>query len=303
MKIGPAIILLGLALAGCGPDAPRDNPYDVPQTGVYGTTYRRSGGILSGVTVSVSPANKTTVSDGQGNYAIDLPGGSRQTLQFTAAERQNETMTIDVPERGLLQQNVIMRGQIGVDTFKVKTIVIQPESSATRYYIQPYLVAHHPDGRSYLDSFTYRCRIDTFNRASDAPARRNDFTNVYIWIMIEAYVAGYEAEFQVNSPSNSWLGYRDVPPFLEPPGSLDPSGYETFVPPDTLRWVNPQSNVNITVEVWQGTGRVWLKDTTNISKVYLPVALQADHDYWWRVISRDINDNRSLAEATFHTGP
>jgi hypothetical protein len=302
LLISPALIV-----AGCGPDAPRDNPYDVPQTGVYGTTYRRSGGPLPGVAVSASPANITASSDGQGNYSLELTPGSRQVLQFTKTGRQTVADTVDVPERGLVRHNVIMRGQLLADTLQVRTVLVRRESGSLYYSLQPYAVIHHPDGRGYLDSFDYVWRIDGHDFSPAAPVRRDDSTNLYLWTVdtipgvsgFGAYVVGRVTQFLVSSAGYSLLVNRMVPPFLEPaPDNLAPSSWAPFSPPDTLRWATGRSDVDITVEVYQGTGKVWSKDTTNISKVLLPGPLPAGN-YAWKVIARDISGNRAQAEATF----
>ncbi len=296
-----------LAAAGCGPDAPRDNPLDVPSTGVYGTVYRRSGGVLAGAAVAASPANRTVVSDGQGGYALELPGGTRQTLLFTAADRDPAAFEIDVPARGLVQQNVIMNGRLAVDTARVTTALEVKAGGSEYRYITPCLVARHPDGRSFLDGYTYRYQIDTCSLPPGSAADRDGFSRAYCWQVdsvvlgvgnFGAYVAGRLTRFAVTSPDYSLILNRYVPAFLEPPSGLAPSGGSPFWPPDTLRWTNAQSDVDIRIEVWQGATMVWSKDTTNVSRAVLPLSL-APGGYLWKVRGRDVNGNSSQAEATF----
>jgi hypothetical protein len=113
------------------------------------------------------------------------------------------------------------------------------------------------------------------------------------------YIVGRTVQFQVISASAPMLLFRNVPAFLEPADNLVPAAGAFFTPPDTLRWHNNRVDVNITVEVWQGISKVWSKDTANVSKILLPGPLQAGTTYLWKVIARDISDNRAVAEATF----
>lgn len=297
----PIVWLLLAAAGGCGPDAPRDNPYDVSQTGVYGTTYRRSGGTLGGVSITASPASVTASSDAQGGYSMDLAPGSRQVLLFAKQGYQAVTDTVDVPERGLTQRNVILPGQATVDTAVVRTVVRRRLDGSLRYHIEPSLVVSHQDGSAYLDSFGYQCRIDTVSRVLVETGSRGDYTLLYGCTIdtipgvsgFGGWIVGRVAQFLITSPSYSLLINRLVPPFLEPP----PSGL-SFAPPDTLRWTNGQYNVRIRVEVWNSGALCWTKDTTNIETVRIGTAL-ASGTYVWYVIQLNAAGDRSLAEATF----
>lgn len=300
------LVVPALIGAGCGPDAPRDNPYDVPQTGVYGTTYRRNGGTLGGVSISASPANITASSDGQGNYNLELTPGSRQALEFFKQGFRIRNDTVDVPERGRTQRNVILYGQITVDTATVRTVAQRLWNGSLDYHIEPCLVVSHPDGRSYLDSFNYLCRIDTAAWTMVETGSRGENTRLYGRDIdtipgvagFSGYVVGRLMQFLVSSSDYSQLINRTVPGFLAAPDYLAPSGGAAFTPPGTLSWINGQPDVDITVEVWRGTSLVWTRDTTNISDIFLPVALPTGN-YVWKVIARDINGNRALAEAIF----
>ena len=300
-------ILLAL-LAGCSPDASHDNPYDVAQTGIHGTTYARNGGALPGVVISVSPATITASSDGQGNYSLELTPGSRQVLQFSKAGYQTTIDTVTVPDRGLTQHNVILYGQPTVDTAIIKTVVQRLFNGTMYYFIQPYLVVHHPDGRALLDSYTYHCQIDTNSWTLVEVGSHGNFDKIYSLNIdhisgvadFHSYIVGHLARFMISSASFSSLtGNKQVPLFLEPaPDNLSPANGASFTPPDTLRWTNGLSNVDIRVEVYDGLSLVWACDTTNVSKTLLPLALNTGN-YSWKVIAHDINGNQAQAEATF----
>lgn len=301
--------IIGLLLAaavGCGANAPRDNPYDVSQTGVYGTTYRRSGGALGGVSITASPASVTASSDAQGAYSLDLTPGSRQVLRFVKQGYQTVTDSVDVPDRGLTRRNAILPGQATVDTAAVRTVVQRLWNGSLRYHIEPALVVSHQDGSALLDSFAFQCRIDTFSWVLVETGSRGDYTMLYGRTIdtvpgvagFSGWIVGRLAQLLVTSPGYSQLINRTVPGFLAAPDGLTPSGGAAFIPPDTLRWVNGQPDVDISVEVWQGTALVWVCDTTNVSRLLLPGPLPTGN-YVWRVVGRDLNGNRSQAEATF----
>ena len=299
--------LLGL-LAGCAPDAPHDNPYDVPQTGVYGTTYARNGGALPGVVVTASPANITASSDGQGQFSMELPPSSTQVLQFSKIGRQAVADTVTVPDRGVLQHNVILYGLPTVDTAIVKTIVQRLFNGSQTYSVQPCLVVSHPDGRAYLDDYSYSCQIDTNHWTLAETGSRDEFTKIYAQTIdhvpgvgdFHGYIVGQLARFMVSSSSYSSLtGNRVIPAFLEPaPDNLIPSSGTSFTPPDTLRWTNGRSDVDVRVEVWRGTTFLWAKDTTNISQLLLDTTLGTGN-YTWKVIAHDLVGDQAIAEATF----
>ncbi len=299
------VVLMAL-LAGCSPDAPHDNPYDVAQTGIYGTTYSSSGA-LPGVLITASPANVTASSDGQGRYSLELTPGSDQVVQYSKAGYQTDVDTVTVPDRGLTQHNVILSGQPTIDTAIIKTFVQRLYSGALYYYIKPYLVVHHPDGGALLDSFKYYCQIDTITRELGMDSSRGHFTRIYS-IDISSIpgvsdlhnIVGHLGRFMISSSSFSSLtGNKVIPAFLDPaPDNLVPSGVMSFTPPDTLRWTNGRSDVDIRVEVWRTSTMVWYKATTNIDKLLLDTTLTTGN-YYWKVIAHDASGNQARAEATF----
>lgn len=306
----PSVLAAIIVIAGCGPDAPHDNPLDPANlgSGVYGTVYRGSGGVIAGAVVTARPANIATTSGQDGAYSIRLDGG-QYYLEVAYNGYRTVVDTVEVPQGGRLQHNFILRGVVGFDSAGARTATVRPPSGQQTYSAMPWCLAYHPDGAGFLDEYVFTCRVDSFVLYPDVEMPVDDHRKRYIWNVTQLpgvsnfpqWIAGRTVSIVATSPSHSLLVQRTVPGFLEPlPYDLSPFGGQNFYTPDTLRWQNVLTSVNLSVEVCLGLACVWHRDIVFSNKAYCDTVLGQAGLYTWRVVMRDIYGNTGAAEATFY---
>ncbi len=298
--------------AGCGPDAPHDNPLDPANlgSGVYGTVYRGTGGVIAGAVVTARPANIATTSGQDGAYSIRLEGG-QYFLEVAYNGYRTVVDTVEVPQGGRLQHNFILRGVVGFDSAGARTSTVRSPLGQQTYSALPWCLAYHPDGAGFLDEYTFTCRVDSFVLYPDSAAPVDDHRKRYVWNISQLpgvtnfpqWIAGRTASIVATSPNHSLLVQRTVPGFLEPlPYDLYPTGGQNYYLPDTLYWQNVLTSVNLSIEVCQGLACVWRRDISFSNRVfcdYVPGPTGVGL-YTWRVVMRDIYGNTGAAEATFY---
>lgn len=299
----------GIVLQGCGPDAPHDNPLDPANqgSGVYGTIYRAAGGVIAGAVVTARPANIVATSDGQGAYSISLEPG-RYFLEAACSGYKTEVDTVEVAAGIRQRHNFLLSGLASFDSAGVRTKVTRSYDGLTGYQILPWCAAYHPDGADFLDDYTYICRLDTFVFLPDSSVPQDGQRRKYFWGIASVpgvanfpqWVTGRRVEIVASSPNHSLLIQRAVPGFLEPlPYNLQPNNYQTFSLPDTLRWENGLTNVNLTLEIYSGLNLVWRQEIPFSNRFYCEAALTQPGIYVWRVVMKDNYGNTGSSEATF----
>ncbi len=297
-------------IAGCGPDAPRDNPLDPANlgSGVYGTVYRGTGGVISGAVVTARPANIATTSGQDGAYSIRLDGG-QYFLEVAYNGYRTVVDTVDVPQGGRLLHNFILRGVVSFDSAGARTSTLKPPSGQQTYNALPWCLAYHPDGAGFLDEYAFTCRIDSFVLFPDSTLPVDNHRKRYVWNVTQLpgvsnfpqWIAGRTVSIVATSPSHSLLVQRTVPGFLEPlPYDLYPTGGQNYYLPDTLYWQNVLTSVNLSVEICQGLACVWRRDIPFSNRIYCDTTLEHGVLYTWRVVMRDIYGNMGASEATFY---
>ncbi|HBE73597.1 MAG TPA: hypothetical protein DDW31_05875 [candidate division Zixibacteria bacterium] len=299
-----------LVVAGCGPDAPRDNPLDPYNLGpgVYGTVYRGTGGVITGAVITARPANIATTSDQLGAYSIRLNGG---TYYLEAVYNGYRTVvdTVTVPQGGRVQHDFVLRGEVRFDSAGVRTVTVRDPGGTQSYRIVPWCLAYHPDGAGFLDGYAFTCRLDSFVFYPETTVPVDNQRKLYLWSISQLpgvanfpqWVVGRTVEIRASSPSHSLLVPRTVPGFLEPlPHNLYPANGQNFYTPDTLRWENVLTSVNLSAEVCLGLACVWRREIPFNNRVYCDTALGQSGLYTWRVIMRDTYGNEGSAEATFY---
>lgn len=299
-----------LAVAGCGPDAPHDNPLDPANlgSGVYGTVYRGTGGVIGGAVVTARPANVATTSDPSGAYSLRLEGGT-YCLDVVYNGYRTVVDTVEVPPGGRLQHDFVMGGMVRFDSAGVRTATVRDPGGIQTYRAVPWCLAYHPDGAGFLDEYTFTCRVDSFVLYPETSVPVDNQRKLYLWSISQLpgvpnfpqWIVGRRVDIVAASPSHSLLVQRTVPGFLEPlPHSLYPANGQNFYTPDTLRWENVLTSVNLSVEVCQGLDCVWRRDIPFNNRAYLDTALGQSGLYTWRVVMRDVYGNEGAAEATFY---
>ncbi len=294
----------------CGPDAPRDNPLDPANlgSGVYGTVYRSSGSTIAGAVITARPVNIATTSGQDGAYSISLEGG-QYFLEVAYNGYRTAVDTIVVPQGGRLRHNFILSGIVSFDSAAVRTATVKGPSGLQTYRAVPWCLAYHPDGVGFLDGYNYTCRLDSFVVYPDSVVPVDSRRKRYIWSLshlpgvsnFPQWIVGRTVSIVATSPNHSLLVQRMVPGFLEPLlYDLSPSGGQNFYTPDTLRWQNVLTSVNLSVEVCLGASCVWRRDIPFSNRAYCDTALGQPGLYTWRVVMRDIYGNLGATEATFY---
>jgi hypothetical protein len=307
------VLVLGLAFFSCGPDARHDNPLDpVNGRGVSGTIYKaRSGGIVAGAVVAARPVNINTVSDAQGSYNLELPGGQRYVLTVSHPQYNDTTDTIEVPEDGKLEANFFLAGRPSISWARVKTEVIEHEDGSRDHILHPECLVEHPEGSDFLKDISLLAGI---NDKYFAPGGQSfdAFSAVFTWNLDwdmvfgtiafeETLVAGKTLTFEVSPVGLFPSRQTQVPGFMPLADSLRPDHGEVFTLPGYLRWSRPSAELSdIDVEIWQGSQRAWQIRVTNIDSVLCGLQLDPG-GYLWRVCITDSAGNRSVAEATFNS--
>jgi hypothetical protein len=304
------LILVLLALLGCGPEAKHDNPLDpVNGRGVWGTVRNSVASAVPGAVITARPVNINTTCDAQGAYSLDLPGGEKYVLSVSHPQYWDATDTIDVPADGKLEKDFIITGKPALSQPKVSTYKIAHENGTFDRGLKIECRGTHPDGQSYLGDYLFYAVVNN----SNYPAIINpldSYNNIYIWDLNlglifgtisdpETLIIGKPVTFIIE-PGEGLASLQSTVPQFEPvPTNLIPNG-GTLILPGSLSWTNAQaSGVDITVEIWQGTQLRWSLNTANVSSVECPNTLESGENYAWLVRTTDINGNTAATEATF----
>jgi hypothetical protein len=303
------LALFLLVFAGCGPEAKHDNPLDpVNGRGVWGTVYKsRGGGSVAGAVVTARPANINTVTDAQGAYQMDLPGGQKYILLVQHPQYRDTVDTVEVPDGGKLEHNFIIAGRPGISQPKVNTAVVRDTGGQYDRSLLLQCLGVHPEGQVYLKDYFIYAGISDNSYVSSVNVL-DSFTRNYSWDLDlemiygsvsnpESLVVGKTVTFSIIPGDGSAPLQAMVPRFLSVPTNLSPNGVN-FSLPGYLRWDNAALNLDITVEIWQGTQRLWSKQTAVADSVLCDASLNPG-SYLWRVVCTDVSGNTAASEAAF----
>ncbi len=258
--IGTIIVLI---LAGCGGDAPRDNPLD-PVNGieVKGRVERfYTTNAIEGAMITLKPANLITLSDASGNFDLrgEIPGGD-YLLTCQATGFRSDSLSVRLP----IPQDV---------TFKLDALPYFTNISLTTHHISRFfppddlflvqieVTVEDRDGGGDVSQVTMQIPdfsfVDTLTRVS--PQEQQFITQVephQIGLTFLGELVGKPFVFQAQdlpgavSQSDAAFITRIID---QTPLTQFPAGGVTLTPPIEFQWapVSVPFTFSYTIEIYQ----------------------------------------------------